>query len=178
MSSRLRATFLSGERIYIRALALEDKDYAAAWFRGPYPVNAAKAEEFLRDEHKSIEPQEQHLAIVRVDGDAIVGGVQLWTDRRLAFMTFKMAASIRDADECQAAALRLLVPWLRDEAELMMIDVPIAADEPLTIAAAEALGMERTATLRQWLARPGGRVDQHHYEALNPAWRVEERRNA
>jgi hypothetical protein len=34
--------------------------------------------------------------------------------------------------------------------------------------------MRRGATLRQWLARPGGRVDVHRYEALNPNWRVEE----
>ena len=178
MASRLRATFLTGDLVYIRALLLEDKEHATAWFRGPFPVNAARAEEFLRDEHKSLEPQEQHLAIVRTDGDEVIGGVTLWTDRRLAFLSFKMAAWIPDADQCRAEALRLLIPWLRDEAELMMTDVPIAADEPLSIAAAEALGMVRTATLRQWLARPYGRADEYHFEALNPKWRVEERADA
>jgi RimJ/RimL family protein N-acetyltransferase len=178
MSSRLRATFLSGEHVYIRALVLEDKEHAVAWFRGPFPVNAGNAESFLREEHKNLEPNEQHLAIVRADGDEVIGGAALWTDRRVAYLTCKMAPWVSDADERQADALRLLVPWLRDEGEMMVTDVKIAADEPLSIAAAEALGMVHTATQRQWLVRPSGRIDEHRYEALNRRWQVEEPEHA
>ncbi|RIK44176.1 MAG: hypothetical protein DCC58_08635 [Chloroflexi bacterium] len=174
MSSRLRATFLSGDTVYLRALVLEDKEHAIAWHPGPFPVNAAKAEEVLRDEHKSLSPRVQHLAIVRTHGDEIVGGARIWSDERWTDLNVTMAPALPDADELQAAALRLLIPWLRDEVEMMVTATSIASDQPVSIAAAEQLGMERTATLRQWLARPGGRIDQYRYEALNPDWRIEE----
>lgn len=174
MSARLRVTFLTGESVYLRAMALEDRDHAAAWFPGPFPVNAAKAEHVLRETHKSLDPPELYLAIVRAADDTVIGGVRLWSDRRAAELTFTMAPWVADADARRAEGLRLLVRWLRDEAEMMTITVTIAADEPLTIAAAEDLGMVRAGTLREWYARPGKRVDLHHYQALNPNWRVVE----
>jgi RimJ/RimL family protein N-acetyltransferase len=52
------------------------------------------------------------------------------------------------------------------------VRLTVAADQPATLAAADALGMVRAARLREWLARPGGRVDQIYCEALNPRWEV------
>ena len=84
-----------------------------------------------------------------------------------------MAPACQDADAIRAAALGLLVHWLRDEGEVMAVTVEVAADEPATIAAAESAGMVRNATLREWFARPAGRVDCHLYQALNPRWEVQ-----
>ena len=67
-------------------------------------------------------------------------------------------------------ALRLLHPWIRDDLELMTFVLPIPADQPETIAAAEALGMVQGVRLREGIARPGHRVDDLFYQALFDAW--------
>jgi hypothetical protein len=46
----MKPPFLTGERVYIRAMVLEDKDCGVAWFDSEFPVNAVRAEKFLRDE--------------------------------------------------------------------------------------------------------------------------------
>lgn len=178
MATRFRATFLTGERVYIRGMVLDDKDRAMAWCGGPFPINATKAEGDLKGNHQGWDSKEQQYAIVRTDGDEVVGGVTIWTDRRVAELSFNMAPTLAEADELRAEALRLLVRWLRDEAEMMVTDAKIAADEPLTIAVAEELGMQRAVTFRQRLARPGSRVDQYRYQALNPNWSTGEGRHA
>ena len=77
-------------------------------------------------------------------------------------------AAIEDGDEVRVEALRLVVPWLRDEVEMMTVTASIPADELALIAAAEAMGMVRQARLREHVVRPGGRVDLVLYQALNP----------
>jgi RimJ/RimL family protein N-acetyltransferase len=151
-----------------------DKEHAAAWFNSPFPINATRAEQFLKEEHKGgWPPGPQHLALCRVDGDEIVGGatVRSW-NWRVAWLSLRMAPWVADADELRAEAVRLVIPWLRDEREFMVVRLPIAADEPATLAAAEAVGMVQAARLRERLARPGGRADQFFFEALNPRWEV------
>jgi RimJ/RimL family protein N-acetyltransferase len=91
---------------------------------------------------------------------------------RTCGLAFQMAPWRQDADALRAEALGLLVHWLRDEMELMVVTIELAADETETIASAEALGMDRTARLREWFGRPQGRVDCIVYQALNPRWEV------
>jgi RimJ/RimL family protein N-acetyltransferase len=83
-----------------------------------------------------------------------------------------MARSEPDADSLRGAALRIVVRWLRDEFEAMVVGVMLAADQSETIEAAEEVGMERHGTLREWFTRPGGRADALVYEALNASWVV------
>ena len=89
------------------------------------------------------------------------------------WLRLHLAPWLDDADAWRAEALGLVVPWLRDEGEMMVISVAIDADQPRTLAAATALGMVETARLRERVARPGGRVDEFRYQALNPRWEVE-----
>jgi hypothetical protein len=158
----MRVPYLTGETIYLRALVAGDKETAAAWYPGPFPINAARAEDWLKEAHTDFwsANKPRHLIIARTEDDATVGSVASlapWRD---------------DADALRAAALRIVVPWARDDLELMVLTVPIAADETATLAAAEALGMERAARLRDYVARPGGRVDRFLYQALNAPWRI------
>lgn len=172
----MRAVYLTGERLYLRAMVAADKEVAAAWFPGPFPINAPRAEEWLKEEHKDPYGGARHYVIARTAGDEPIGGVRLG-DRggRRGDLTFTMAPWLAadEADALRADALRLLVPWVRDDLEYMTLTVRVAADETATLTAAEELGMVATARRREYLARPGGRVDQLFYQALNPPWRVE-----
>jgi RimJ/RimL family protein N-acetyltransferase len=161
---------LTGPRLYIRALLLDDKAHAAAWFPSPFPINAARAEEFIKDAHKGGSRGVHQYVIARLENDEIVGGLKFWTTFRVGTLTFRMAPWLTDADELRAEALSIAVRWLRDDFELMTIGVALPADAPLSLAAAEQVGMRQNARLREALARPGGRVDELLFEALNPRW--------
>jgi RimJ/RimL family protein N-acetyltransferase len=167
----MRVVYLTGERIYVRPLVAADKDHAAAWFPGPYPVNATRAEAWLAEEHANAwDRWAQHYAIARTADDRVVGGVTLQNDQRKGTLFFHMAPWLPDADTLRAEALGLLIRWVRDDLELMTVVAHIAADEPETVAAAEALGMTANVRLRQHIARPGHRVDLLLYQALFAPW--------
>lgn len=171
----LRPAYLRGATVYLRAMVEADKESGAAWLENRFPVNASRAEKALKDEHT--EPWrrgERRLGIARCEDDELVGSVRVTSrDRvRTCGLAFWMAPWREDADALRAEALGLLVHWLRDETEVMVVTAELPADQPATIAAAEAAGMVRNACLREWFARPGGRVDCLIYQALNPRWEV------
>lgn len=167
----MRVVYLTGPTVYLRAMVSGDKEHGAAWFDGAFPINAARAETILKEEQKD---RPMRYAILRLEGDEIVGSARVASHDRLRTceLTFHMAPWLPDAGALRAEALRLLVPWLRDQVEVMVVEAPIAADEHEMIEAAGALGMVLSVRLREFLARPGGRVDQLIYQALNPRWEV------
>jgi RimJ/RimL family protein N-acetyltransferase len=153
-----------------------DKECGAAWLDATFPVNTARAESNLKDEHRGPfwDRSSRRLAIVLDDDDQVVGSARISSrnNKRTCQIRFEMAPWRDDADALRAEALALLVRWLRDEYEVMVVGIELPADQPATIAAAETAGMVRNARLREWYARPGGRVDCLVYEALNPHWEV------
>jgi len=169
----MRIVYLTGERVYLRPLVLADKDVASAWHPGPFLVGAAQAENVLKDE--ATDPG-RRLALVRRQTDEIVGSVNLRSNDgfRRCFVTFHMAPSTSDQDALRAEAVRLIVPWLRDQMEVMVVSIEMAGDEAETIAAAEELGMVLSVRLREFVARAGHRVDSVTYQALNPRWEVKD----
>ena len=171
----LRPAYLTGPNVYLRAMVEADKDRGGAWLDERFPANASRAEKALEEEHKDLwRRAERRLAIARIADDEVVGSVQVVSrdHRRTGSLRFEMAPWREDADVLRAEALGLLVRWLRDEFELMVVEAELPADQRATIAAAEAAGMIRQGTLREWFARPGRRVDCLIYEALNPRWEV------
>jgi len=172
----LRPAYLSGTRVYLRAMVESDKERAAAWLDGTFPVNAQSAEKVLKEENEGPwwRRRRRRLAIVHAADDEVVGSARLSSGdgNRTCDVTFEMAPWRDDADELRAEALGLLVHWLRDETEVMVVTVGVGADEPETIAAAEAHGMVRNGLLREWFGRSGRRVDCLVYQALNPRWDV------
>jgi len=153
-----------------------DKERGAAWLDETFPVNATSAEAALEREHEG--PwwlrSARRLAIALGEDDEMVGSARVTSHdwQRTCRLAFAMAPWRDDRDVLRAEALGLLVHWLRDESELMTVTAEIAADQPASIAAAEALGMVRNGRLREWFARPGTRVDCLLYQALNPRWEV------
>lgn len=171
----MQATYLTGARVYLRALTLDDKETAAAWFPSPFPTDARRAGTWLRETQR--DPDESRrvdLLIVRAADEAAVGSATLRTDFRTGTLSFHMAPALSagEADDLRAEALRLLIPWLRDDQELMTVVAPTGADAAATRAAADALGMVPHVRLREHYARPGGRVDMLLYQARFPPWRV------
>jgi RimJ/RimL family protein N-acetyltransferase len=161
--SSLRAIYLTGPTVYLRALVDGDKERAAAWLEETFPVNAPAAEAALKEENKAPwwSRSGLRLVIVRRDGDEVVGGVRIWwgSEARRCGLEFSMAAWESKADSVRADALRLVVPWLRDEMESMVVGVTLASDQTESVLAAREVGMERQGTLREWFGRPGGRAD-------------------
>jgi len=172
----LRPVYLRGSSVYLRAMVEADKERGAAWLDETFPVNAARAEAALKEEHQGVwwMRSARRLAVALVDGDQVVGSARVRSEdrNRTCGLSFTMAPWRDDADALRAEALAILVRWLRDEFELMVVTVELPADEPATIAAAEALGMVRSGRLREWFGRPGRRVDCLVYQALNPRWEV------
>lgn len=165
--------YLTGEHLYLRAMVAADKECATAWFDSPFPVNAVRAETWLKEAHASVDrPSSLHYVIVRTADDVVIGGVALETDYRIGTLTLHIAPSLPDADALQADTLRILHPWLRDDLELMTFVLHIPADQPETIAAAEGLEMKPGVRLREAIARPGYRIDELIYQALLTPWAV------
>lgn len=175
-AAALRATYLTGPTVYLRAPVDGDQEAAAAWLRGPFPINGPRADEVLKEEYRRIWWMRTGvlLVLVRREGDVIVGGARVTShdEFRRCTVELTLAPWEPEADALRAEALRILVAWLRDEIEAMVVSVTVAADQPDTIRAATDLGMVHGVTLREWFARPGGRADGFVYEGLNPHWRV------
>lgn len=166
----MRISYLSGERVALRSPVLADKDQAAAWFDGVFPIDAGRAEAWLKEELKEFTYRKILLIAVRGDGEEVIGGVAVRSNRRHADIAIHMAPWLPDADDLRGEIVGLLVRWLRDESEHITTTAHFAEDWPATIAAAEAAGMIQMARIRQWYARPGGRADQLIYQALRPFW--------
>lgn len=170
----MRVGYLTGAKVRLRPLIEEDKDCATAWFDSLFPINASRASVFF-DEIKAFWWNEDAITLVieRIDDGEVIGSLCMTnSNRRTTSMTFHMAPVMTDEDALRADALRVVVPWLRDEHEFMVVRLHIAADARETIMAAEELGMQLSARLREFVARPGYRVDRLCYEALNPRWEV------
>ncbi len=174
----MQAIYLTGERIYLRAMQLSDKEHAAAWFDSLYPINATRAEAFLKEELKDPYSHTQRLAVILKETDEIAGGLTSWTNGRKAVLSFTAAPWITDADRLRADTLRIVIPWLRDEASMLSVNIAVPADETQSIAVAEELGMQLGVRLREHVARPGHRVDKLFFQALGPIWTEEEPNHA
>ncbi len=171
----MRVGYLTGQRVYLRPLNEEDQETATAWFDSPFPINGTRAKTFLEEEREDWYSNSfLALAVVRSEDDEVVGGMTFSTqDRRVAAVRFHMAPALNDADELRSEAVRIVVPWLRDEHELMVVRLSLPADQHESIRAAEELGMQPSVRLREWFARGGTRVDRIVYESLNRRWEVQ-----
>ncbi len=171
----MQVVYLTGDKVYLRSLDEEDANRATAWFGSPFPINASRAKTVL-DEHPYAWWGESELTLViaRNEDDEAVGGVTLSTssDRRIASVRFHMAPALLDADALRVDAIRIVIPWLRDEHEHMVVRLRVPANETETITVAEELGMQPSVRLREFVASGGTRVDEIVYEALNSRWKV------
>lgn len=167
----MKPVFLSGDTVYLRPMVAEDKDIAVAWYDSPLPANSVLAEKTLTELHNKMwSATTRQYAIARQEDDRVIAGASIHFEQgdRKATINLHTAPLLDDADQVQAAALRILVPWLIDEHNQRRVDVMLGANDVATIAAAEELGMFPGVRLREYWQRPGGRVDVFIYQVLNP----------
>ncbi len=184
----MRPAYLSDQTLALalRAMVATDADDAMSWFPAPFPVSAGQVSRWLTDTHGSSvwdDPATLWLAITQRPENAspdderdgqVVGAVQLRHPRaRTSDLAVHLAPHLApdERDRLQARVIGLVVPWVRDELEAMVLTLSVGSDQPASIAAAEGLGMILAARLREHLARPGARADLLWYQALNPTGR-------
>jgi RimJ/RimL family protein N-acetyltransferase len=165
--AQLRAIFLSNDTVYMRAYVEDDKHAAQAWAGTRFPVGSPRGEQLLKDWHREWGARTRRYALCRSATDEVVGGVTVGVRHLVGEFIVAMAPWLDDADELRAAAFELIVPWLSEEWSLVSVTGHIEADQPATIEAAERLGMQLAATMREFYTRPGGmRVDDLFYQKL------------
>ncbi len=167
----MRAVYLTGEDFYLRAMVLADKDLAVAWFDSLIPIDGTAAERILKEANEKgwREPDELYLAVVRTSDDEIIGGVMIEDqNRRTAWASIRSAPGLENGERLRARVLEVIVPWLRDELEILVTRVHLPEDEREMIEAAERLQMQPAIRLREFVARPDHRVDLIGYQAINP----------
>lgn len=167
----MRAGYLTGERLYLRAMVEDDKQHAVAWHSSPFPVNSAFGENRLNELNDKVWDVRRHqLAVVRAADEQVVGGAMVESSNRdrKAWIEVHIAPWIEDADDLRADVVRILVPWLLDDHNMRRVDAILDSDHTAAISAAQSLGMFEEVRLRQFWRRPHGRVDALIYQILNP----------
>jgi RimJ/RimL family protein N-acetyltransferase len=110
--------------------------------------------------------------LIRKSDDRVVGSVVLqgsnWSPS--TWVSVRIDPLIGNAATLKADAIALVVPWVAEENQKPVMRMDLADDEAEAIAAAERIGMRRTARYREALWRMGQRHDQVIYEYLNPRW--------
>lgn len=166
-------SYLTGEQHYLRAPVLADAEVTAAWFPDRFPVNATRAEAYLKETLTTVWSTGANilLMVVRSSDDQVVGSVRIEHPTGPAAQVdarFAPTLSAEDMDGVQADVLAIINPWLFNEAEVLTITIGVGADQPRTLAAASVFGMTQQVRLREYLARPGGRTDLIQLQAVSP----------
>jgi RimJ/RimL family protein N-acetyltransferase len=165
-------TFLVGEEIYVRTFEKADAANGMAWRDTIFPQSTDLIEKWVDEElPKAGENRTGHYAIVRTSDDVVVGSA------RIAFedVSFELGLHVdplygETGARWKAEALRLIVPWTVNENHRPGIQISLAANESVVIAAAHAIGMRECARFREMLLNDGQRVDRVWYEYLNAGW--------
>lgn len=90
-------------------------------------------------------------------------------------ITAVLTLSLADADKLGPNFIPIVIPWLRDELEMMSITLSLAADQTASGRAAEAQGMTMAVRLREHIGRPGTRVNLLLYQGLGASWSIHPR---
>ena len=170
-------TFLVGDTLYLRGLELGDAKRATAWRASPFPIPAERAEEILKtDVPAQAERSKPRLLACRRADDEPVGAVTIeangWRTALLHLHADRPGGptALGTGTDVKAEILRLVVPWLSAERDVMVVWAELDAGEAAVLATAETLGMRPAFRLREAIWRDGCRHDQVTAELLHPAW--------
>jgi RimJ/RimL family protein N-acetyltransferase len=170
------AIYLRDDRYGLRAPVPDDADVAGAWYEGAFPVSAEAARAMLV-EQESIPwggNPTIRLIVTELETGAVVGGALVERQNtRVGKLQVTVGGPDRAGEGAQrlrAAVLRLLVPWVMGELNMMTAVLDVPADETIVIDAARELGLVEVARLREHIARSAGRVDLLMLERVNRQW--------
>jgi RimJ/RimL family protein N-acetyltransferase len=166
-------TFLVGDTIFLRGVEEEDARRAAGWRDSPYPINAERAGEIIREMTEDDTPGSRFLVACRRSDGLPVGSVSMSrSPNNDPYTETSLYAdpALPGAGQVRAEALELLVRWGFGEAELPNLLIEFGAHETGLRAHADTLGFLHDATTRQHTWHGGAFHDTLTYTAYNPAW--------
>jgi len=165
-------TFLVGDEVYIRPFFKADAANGMSWRGTVFPQSTDRIEKWIEEElPKAGQNQTGHYAVVRKADDVVVGSAWVSFEAVAGDIGISIDPLYRETGaRWKAEALRLLAQWLVDEQHRPGMQIALAANEDIVIAAAEAFGMRQCVRLREMLLIDGQRVDRVWYEYLNKAW--------
>ncbi len=165
--------FLVGETLFLRGIEEEDAVRASGWRDSPYPINAERAGEIIKEMVEKPKPGSRFLVACRRSDGEPVGSLALrrWAgnepDNRLGLYGDPARP---DSDRIKAEMLGLIVDWGFSEGEIPKVVVEFDDDQTVLRERAEALGLRRGAMWRDGVWRDGRWRDRLLYEAYHPAW--------
>ena len=168
-----RQAFLVGETIFLRGLEEEDAVRAGAWRASPYPINAERAGELIKEQTEKDRPGHRMLVACRRSDGEPIGSLTLdrWVGNDPNNRLSLHADPARpDHESARAEMLGLVVDWGFGEAELPKILLEFDGDEAILRDRAVSLGMRHGAMWRERSWRDGQWRDRVLYEGYNPTW--------
>lgn len=165
-------TFLIGDEIYLRTFEVGDQGNATSWRNSVFPKCTSLMKQWIREElPKEEKNRHEHLAIIRLADDVIVGSAVLAYDDIACEIKPHVDPLYGDAGtRWKAQAIALLAGWLVDEHHRPAVHIALAATDAIVIEAVQAFGMREMARLRKMSLVRGERVDRIWFEYLNKGW--------
>lgn len=167
------AIYLRGALTGLRAPLLADAGDASIWYEGDVPLLPDAAESLLVAGERVPWGNNPNirLIIVALDSGETVGGILVQRSaNRTSRLTVTVGERVPMRAQVQAEVPGLVVPWLLEEVGLMTVTIAVPADETSMLAGAEAAGMRIAVRRREYVVRPGGRVDLLTLERVNEEW--------
>ncbi len=169
--------FLSGDRVYLRPLAMDDLPRLCRWINdpgtremlaGPYLPMTEKAErEFIESTGKS--PDQVHLAIVLRSDDRHIGVCGFnriqWRDRCATFGLFIGEPDHRGRGY-GGDVTKLMLRYAFETLNLNRVELGVMADNEAGIRAYERAGFAREGVQREYCFRNGRYIDHILYAVL------------
>ena len=165
--------FLVGDTIFLRGIEEEDAVRASAWRDSPYPINAERAGEIIKEMTEKPKPGSRFLVACRRSDGEPVGSLSLsrWPGNDMDLpLTLYANPALPEREAVKAEMLKLFVEWGDSEGELPLVYTEFADDQAELRAMAESLGMRFAAMWREQLWLEGAWRNKLAYAWYNPAW--------
>jgi RimJ/RimL family protein N-acetyltransferase len=165
-------SFLTGPTLYLRGIERDDAKVSSAWIPSLFPAPADLVLERLEaEEARDEEWMRYRLVACRRSDDRPVGSVECESeDQRSCYISIHSDPLLGEADAIRAEILRLVVPWLLHEREMMVVWLEAPEGDRAVAEAGAGLGMRVAFRLREAVWHDGSRQAVICYEALHPAW--------
>ncbi len=167
------AIYLRGKLVGLRAPLRADAGDASVWYEGDPPLLPEAAESLLAAGERipwGNNPTIRLMIVALASGEIVGGLIVHRSASRTSQLALTVGERVPQRAQVQAEVLRLAVPWLLNEVGLMTVTIRIPADETSMLTAAEGAGMHTAVRLREYVVRPGGRVNLLTMERVNEDW--------
>jgi RimJ/RimL family protein N-acetyltransferase len=167
-------TFLVGPTLYLRGIESDDANVGTAWYPSSYPIPPDILEDRLKESvPDDARDSKYRLVACRRGDDVPVGSVWFRVDggRTAEFTVYANPLYREDVRaEIGAELIRLMVPYLLMERDVMVVWFDTEAGIPLIEETLATVRMRKAYRLREAMLFGGRRRDLACYEILHPNW--------